>query len=385
MCLFSQLPLVSPLSNVLVAPLLPLVCGLGLIACVLLMLLPEVGLLVMAAAGNFCAILSSLVGLLSEIPFSCVPFAGEANIGLLFSAVACALLWATWPDMSRRLMLGVAGCFCLAIFACYVALPASSGIQIVALDVGQGDAILVRDGSAAMLIDTGTNDSMLREGLARQGVAHLDAVLISHADDDHCGSLSSLRGIVDVDTVLVASDALTCDCASCQGLISSAKGIVGEGGLVGLNLGDQIACGRMTLEVVWPESFQDEGGNADSLCVLASADEDTDGVCDGTAFLCGDAEAEQLEEMIEKGMLGKVDVYKVGHHGSRAALNDEVVAALSPSVSLVSVGEGNRYGHPVQSTLDLLTGVGSVVYRTDLQGDITCRFSGGSIYVTTEK
>ena len=78
-----------------------------------------------------------------------------------------------------------------------------------------------------------------------------------------------------------------------------------------------------------------------------------------------------------------MDVYKVGHHGSRAALDDAVAAALSPRIALVSVGENNRYGHPAPETLERLDRVGARVFRTDEQGDVSCELTADAIDVVT--
>ena len=93
----------------------------------------------------------------------------------------------------------------------------------------------MRSKGKAILIDTGNQDNMLREALARQRIAHLDAIVITHPDDDHMGSLTSLRGAVQTDRVLVANDALTCACASCGTLRNNACQLVGERNIAGLS------------------------------------------------------------------------------------------------------------------------------------------------------
>lgn len=91
--------------------------------------------------------------------------------------------------------------------------------------------------------------------------------------------------------------------------------------------------------------------------------------------------SEQLQDLVDSGSLGRVDVLKVGHHGSKNALTPEVAQALRPALSLVSVGQGNRYGHPAAQTLDCLEQLGSRVMRTDESGDVVCEFAKGGISV----
>ena len=117
-------------------------------------------------------------------------------------------------------------------------------------------------------------------------------------------------------------------------LIKSASSVVGFANVEALAVGDTIACGDFSLKVIWPHGFSDEGGNADSLCLLASLA--TSGGT-WTALFCGDAESDQLKEIIDEGELGDIDIYKVGHHGSKAALTESVVEVIRPEISLVSV------------------------------------------------
>ena len=134
--------------------------------------------------------------------------------------------------------------------------------------------------------------------------------MVTHGDDDHCGSLASLRGVVGgAGRACVARDALSCPCASCRGLCADACALVGGDALCGLEVGGRGALRRLRgSAVVWPRAFSDEGGNADSLCLLARADVDHDGFVDWTALFCGDAEAEQL---------GRAGGLACGRHGGR--------------------------------------------------------------------
>lgn len=146
-----------------------------------------------------------------------------------------------------------------------------------------------------------------------------------------------------------------------------------------------MAIGAFELEVLWPHGFEDEGGNGDSLCVLASLDADGDGERDWRALFCGDAEAEQLQAIIDETSIAPVDIFKVGHHGSRAGLTDEVAQALRPRIALVSAGAHNRYGHPTQETLDRLEAVGASILRTDQQGTVTLQLDADAAAVHVER
>ncbi|WP_302936280.1 DNA internalization-related competence protein ComEC/Rec2 [uncultured Senegalimassilia sp.] len=387
--LFSQLPLVAPLANMATGPLFGPVCTAGILCSMVALAFPAAAGCMAAVACGLAWLLRSVTHAVACIPYASIPVTLSLGAALALGFACAAALWLWWPTPStkkrRRRNLrwacaSVAGC--LLVGALLVAFGQNGATEIIALDVGQGDAILVRSKGKAILIDTGNQDNMLREALARQRIAHLDAIVITHPDDDHMGSLTSLRGVVQTDRVLVANDALTCACASCCTLRNNACQLVGEHNIAGLSQGDAITAGFLTLTCVWPAAFTDEGGNADSVCLLADADVNGDGQGEWRILLVGDAEHDQLAAMIENGSVGDVDLYKVGHHGSKNALTEEQARTLQPEISLVSVGAHNRYGHPAANTLDALQAAGSTILRTDEHGDVVCRFTERAIEVS---
>ncbi|MDD6290015.1 MAG: DNA internalization-related competence protein ComEC/Rec2, partial [Eggerthellales bacterium] len=189
--------------------------------------------------------------------------------------------------------------------------------------------------------------------------------------------------VATIDRVLVAAGVRECDCYKCTGLVTAAKSVARKG-ITELNRGDVLCMGAFRLEVVWPNTFQDQGGNADSLCLLAQADCDDDGTVDCTALLTGDAESEQLDQMLAAGLVGAVDLFKVGHHGSKASVTAKQLRMLCPKACLVSVGEGNRYGHPSSQVMEALRNTGARVLRTDLQGDLICVLRPDGLYLRTQ-
>lgn len=301
------------------------------------------------------------------------------------SAILVGGLWVWWPVVRARAVGGVVGALAALLLAATASPALAAGPdEIVMLDVGQGDAFLLRSQGATLLIDTGNRDGLLKEAIARQGVHRIDRVAITHADDDHCGSLQALGDVTRVGGLLVADDLLSCPCENCTELVAEAEGEAYPGGIEGLSVGDAVGCGRFTLEVVWPDAFDDEGGNGDSLSFLCLWDGDGDGEADWTALFCGDAEAEELAAMAPALPPEGVDVLKVGHHGSRRSLDAEIVQRLNPSVALISVGERNRYGHPADTVCGALEGAGAAVFRSDEQGDVTVSLSMERLTVETQ-
>lgn len=380
---FAQLPLISPVSNLYALPFFTAFCGGGLLAVAACSVAPYafrwmLDILVVGAEG-FCG----GIGFLASAPIVSVPCSVPVEGAIAASVAAAVLLWRVWPRPSKRVAAIALSVLALAVaVAAFVPLTNHED-EIIMLDVGQGDAFVIRSKGSSVLVDTGNQDTKLLSALARNGVYALDAVVISHPDDDHCASLAALEGTVRVKSLFVASDLLECGCDACFDLKVEAASLVGEENVLGLSVGDALHVGSMELSVVWPDGFADEGGNADSLCLLVGCDADGDQRADWTGLLCGDAENAQVDAMITAGRVGKIDIYKVGHHGSKAALDAETASVLAPSIALVSVGEGNRYGHPAAQTLSVLEEAGSAIYRTDIAGDVVCRMTPDAIEVET--
>lgn len=379
--LFSQLPLVSPLANIVVSPLFALGCVAGLVAAVVACAFPDAASLAVSLAAVSVVPMQLSVEVLAAAPFASVPFAASELAMLLASIALCALVYRVWPSArcARR---------SLAVLLLVLVLPGAaasvervSADELIMLDVGQGDSLVVRSGGASLMVDTGNRTALLKEALGRNCVWGLDGVLITHADDDHCASLGDLAYALDVDGVFLSEGTASCSCGNCRDLVGAAEDLRGKPELSYLSQGDVLHVGDFTLEVLWPDGFQDEGGNADSLCLLLKHE-----LSGSTALLTGDAESEVIERIMAERKLEDIDVLKVGHHGSEGAVAPAQLDELNPSVALVSVGKGNRYGHPHADTVADLEASGAAVLRTDECGDVSVRFkSDGTLRVSTQR
>ncbi|MCR5845773.1 MAG: DNA internalization-related competence protein ComEC/Rec2 [bacterium] len=366
---FATLSMLGPFCNILAAPAIALLLGFGMISLLAAAIFAPVGNVLLGAAcllaEGFCAI----VRFIASLPLCAIPFSkGGAELACIALALGAAV-WIAWPLPSRRSKgILVAALAALLGFGAVAALWPSPS-RLVALDVGQGDAILVADGGVRLLVDTGREDSKLLAALSRNKAYSLDAVLITHFDEDHCGSLSALSPTVPVEAILVADGCLSCDDPKATSTLRTADGLAREG-VFELSCGSRIKISEhIELEMIWPTEEVDGCDNEDSICLLMRYDADLDGEPEITALLTGDAESEQLESMVASG-LGSIDILKVGHHGSAASITPELAEKLGPKASLISVGEGNAYGHPSYRVIDALVSAGSKVLRTDLQGDI---------------
>ena len=358
---FGSLSTLAPMANLVATPTFAALMPLGLMLAAASWLPPASGVL-LCACDTVARPFLLVVHRLSSLPLARVPVEVDAGVALLVLVALSVALILWWPRPSARAVFGAAAvataaCACVLVRWRYFA-PA----QVCVLDVGQGDAILVRDGAAAFLVDSGPDDSVTGE-LARAHAYHLDAILVTHLHDDHYGGIASLRGTVGVDRVIFGQGVSPC---LPEGL-SEAVDALCPGGVSEVSYGDVVHVGRFTLRVVSPTGASDGSENADSVELLL---EFSDGTRRLTALLTGDAEGGETRAAILRGDVGDVDLLKVGHHGSAGSLDELGASVLLPEVSVASAGEGNAYGHPRRECVELLEAHGSTFLCTKDVGHV---------------
>ena len=371
--LFSQVSTIAILSNIVATPLFSIACVIGLICACLTLFIPVLAGFLGFAAFVFAMPLKISVELMSQIPHAVLAVSVDVVSMLMLSAILCTLLLAFWPQFKlKQVACTFGGVVAVMLFVLFFP-PIFPANEIVFLDVGQGDSILIKSGGKNVLIDTGNQKTKLKEALAKQGVNNLDAVIITHHDDDHMGCLEDLSTYETISAVYTSENAQMCSCKGCGELKTLAANTSSNHTLNGLSVGDKVNVGVYTCEVVWPETFEDEGGNSDSVSLLITSDENSDGQAEFSLLMTGDAESESIEKMIKENLVHNVDVIKVPHHGSKVGLNDEVLDTLNPQSAIISVGANNRYGHPKEETLNYLNSHNVEVLRTDLNGSVTLK------------
>ena len=244
-------------------------------------------------------------------------------------------------------------------------------LEVHYIDIGQGDATLIKCGSHAMLIDGGNNNkgTTVQLYLKKQGVESLDYVIGTHPDADHIGGLDVIVYKYNCDTVIMPD--YEKDTKTYQELVD----VIHDKNMKITYpvVGEQYALGEAKFTIIAPNS-NSYGGNANdySVAILLEYGKNR-------FLFTGDAEEASEAEMLTNGIDISADVYKVAHHGSRSASTQEFLNAVHPKYAVISCGEGNSYGHPHAEVLNRLRSMGVEVFRTDEQGSIIASSDGENI------
>lgn len=238
------------------------------------------------------------------------------------------------------------------------------------IDVGQGDATLILTGDAAVLIDAGTGESAgALTAYLKTYVGRLDYLILTHPHDDHVGGADEVLESVPVGRVLMPL-------VEHNGYTQRLMEMTTELGIpvFDAKLGGQYTAGDITCTLLGPVHKNYENLNDLSAVVRV----DIGGV---SLLVSGDAEQTAELEVLAANdpALLDCDIYQVGHHGSSTSTSLEFYTAVSPDHCVISCGEGNSYGHPHTTVLQLLTLSGAEVYRTDLEGTVVLDTDGETI------
>lgn len=393
------LPAVGVLANVLAGPAAPWGTGLGLLAVFVLPVSPAWGDWLVRGAALAAQWITGTAEVASQLPLARWPWPGGWPGALLLAATQTALLlgWRAWERArhSRRqpwemlgsparhasrwafgllgLGMGV-GLGPTIVAPATTRLTAPSDWRVVACDVGQGDAVLVRDPERAnevMLIDTGDNAVALTDCLDRFGVTRIATLVLSHDHQDHTGALGAVLDRVDLALIAPNNSADGDDRPVVRELRDAdVPTVVGEPGLSG---GEDVPW----LVLAPPTHRTPADPNAASLVLLAQSGPTS-------ILLLGDTGAEQqgpLERVSQGlGVEITVDIVKVAHHGSRDQ-SLELPRQINAELGLVSAGAGNSYGHPVAETVRQFEAAGTAIARTDLLGSIAISGDPGGLSV----
>ncbi|MHB1017336.1 MAG: ComEC/Rec2 family competence protein [Coriobacteriia bacterium] len=361
---FGMVSLLAPLANGYAGPLVSAALWTGLGGAVALGPVPVVGEWLMRLSATILEATAWVARWMAAAPGAAVAIGASALV-TAGPVLAAAGLWLWWPVPGSRAVARAVVASAVGISVLAAVGPGRSlGSSLTVLDVGQGDAILLRDGGRTMLVDAGPDDVTLKRALARHGIRRIDVLVLTHAHDDHTGGAAGLKQVTEIGWTGYPA----VDREHFGWLDPAAGGRAGYGDVRALVAGDRWRLGNTLVTVLWPPAeCTDELGTNDTSVMLRVERGGFD------AVLGGDAERTALEGAAGTSGLDHVEVLKVPHHGSDNGLTPEALELLTPVDALISVGEGNDFGHPCASALAMLSDAGCRTWRTDEAGDLMVR------------
>lgn len=367
--LFHQVSLISPVANAFAIPLVSLVITpLALAGAVLPFGFP-------LEAGHFLLeLLMTVLAWLARLPGAV--WHQHAPIAWTVPLALAGIAWLLLPrGVPAR---GLGALLFVPMFAVTPARPATGELWITVLDVGQGLSVLARTRGHALLYDAGPafnafSDSGTRiilPYLRSQGVARLDALVISHNDRDHAGGASSVMASLPLGTLwssllpghpLLAVPAWRLPCAA----------------------GRRWTWDGVSFEFLHPSSdarAQGAGRVNDRSCVLRME------AYGGRVLLTGDIERRAERELLRRApALLPAEALLVPHHGSASSSSNEFVEKVAPRHAVVAAGYRNAFGHPREEVLTRYRRLGAELLRTDLGGAVGLRIAGGRLATEAER
>jgi len=292
-----------------------------------------------------------------------------------------------------------------------------NGLTAHFIDVGQGDAIALRfPDQKTMLIDAGPGSNTtklinyLKNKFFEPNENVFDYLLLTHSDEDHCGGMSKVCEEFVINKIYRpqiysvypkssptfdetngnSTNKNTCETKAYYNTISSFNREIDENGnstkivftdLSTANSTEKIA--GADYEFVFyapirnyvPGKYLPDGTtpvNYFSPIMVLNYNQKK-------IMFTGDASITSEEEVMANTTLPKVDILKVGHHGSKYSSGQAFLNQITPKIAVISVGEGNTHGHPTAEALNRLASVGADIYRTDKNGNITTNITSGAV------
>ena len=357
---FYSFPVYAFLLNIVVIPLMSFVLYSAILSIVLnmmsLFLYKYIGLIAVYIL-NFYEFICTAA---SHLPYHRIVFGrpGFTQI-LIYYTVLAAVATLSISKRKRVILL-------LCIPSVFILFPFFKNDEVVYLDVGQGDGIYMHVDDMDILIDCGSTSKLslgeytMEPFLLYKGVDDIEMSFVTHSDIDHIsGVLYLLDSDIRIKNLYLPYQAM--NDASYDEL--KQKAINSGTNVMYLSRGDHLKLGHLKIDCLWPDKNPKENVNEQSQTFIIEA-------FDKRLLFTGDIGKGSEESILKYGDIGKVDILKVAHHGSKNSSLKAFIENVSPTYAVISYGKNNHYGHPSPKTLDTLREKGCIIYETAKMGAI---------------
>lgn len=362
---FGYVPLYAIVVNLLILWAASLAFILGLLACVLGAVWLPLGVIVGYPASLAAKYIIAVAGFFSELPYAAV-YTENILFGawLILVYIIFALCWLLRGERGFRAVVPT----CLSLCAlCAVILVneltlITGDAAFTAVDVGQGQSLVITDEDATVVIDCGGNDAFRNAGditgayLLSRGRRTVDVLALTHFDTDHVNGVTELMGSLNIRNLIIPVPNMLDETTAAVMATASKTGttvyIISKDTLIeagGIDLAAYVSVHDGVPDLMF-RAFAGEGG----------------------VFVSGDADRTEELMLLYSRDLPAADVFVAGHHGSKYSNSEALLEALDARAAVVSCGY-NTYGHPSDVALDRFASAGMRIMRTDEMGNVTIR------------
>ena len=259
------------------------------------------------------------------------------------------------------------------IFIHKISINFNPNMEILFLDVSQGDSILLHypHNKYNILIDTGGNynyeisKNIIIPYLKSKGINKIDYLILTHGDYDHMGESINLIENFKVEKVIF-------NCGEFNDLEKELIKDLDKKKMPYYSCIKELNIDDNKLYFLQTKEYDNENDNSNVIYIEL----------DGYKFMfMGDSGIEKEKDILDKYNISDIDVLKVGHHGSKTSSDKKFIDEIKPKYSIISVGKNNRYGHPNKEVLDTLND--SKIYRTDQDGSIMFKIKKDKLQIET--
>ncbi len=359
---FDTVSLISPLTNLLVLWAISFIFYGIILACVISLFSMYAGMICAWFVTLPILLVTDIAKILSRVPYAAIYTYNPYIVGWL---VGTYVMLAAFLCLKKKKVIPL-GVFTLLSLAVALTIswvePRLDPCRVTALNVGQGQCILLQSKGRTYLVDCGGDSDensadIAAQTLLTQGIRHLDGVIVTHFDRDHAGGIPLLLTRIETDAVFLP--AMEDD----TGLREEIENIAGD--CVQRIESDY----KLEINGICMTLFGSEGLNSDnenSLCILFQSND-----CD--ILITGDRGTLGEKLLLHRTELPKLEVLIAGHHGSAGSTGEDLLLKTRPEYVFISAGQNNRYGHPSPALLQRLEKYGCIIYRTDLFGTVMYR------------
>ncbi|MCL2227157.1 MAG: DNA internalization-related competence protein ComEC/Rec2 [Oscillospiraceae bacterium] len=361
---FGYVSLIAPLSNLLTLWAVSLAFPIGLVAAMLGFVFYPLGTIVAFPVTFAARYIITIARSLASVPYSIIY---SSNTLIMFWLAYIYVVFIALPLLKARARQYICpACLSAALLFIIILItpfmPGMGGTSITVLDIGQGLSVMITSGEHTAIVDCGSLSgenagAIAHEYLVGSGRTKIDIMILTHFHADHVNGVEFLFSRIYVSALAIPER----DGSSiAENIIELARSRGTD--IIYVTEVVSVSFGELSLTLFPPVGFGDE--NERGLTILTQGEI--------SMLITGDMNSSSERALLRMYDIPDIDVLIAGHHGSRHSTSNELLAAVTPEIAIISVGR-NSFGHPAGEVIERLENHSVIIYRTDLMGHVRIR------------